>query len=115
MSSLGLGTIDKMRIVHIDACAEALYEDMADQWILDVENNVNQLFLSWDSRIGMKDDDYDIWSSDIWHALGNEDNYENAEDYAYKDPNNHKREFIRGKRKYYGFYQITFTSQGNQQ
>lgn len=111
MRSLGLGSTRRMRIVHIDACGQAKYMDMAREWI-DAES-LTQLFVSWKASIGMLDDDYDIWSRDIWLKLGEWENYWDAQDYASKDPENGKPVFILGKVAYYGFDQVTFTNQGN--
>jgi hypothetical protein len=113
MSSLGMGSTNQMRIVQIDACSQVAYDDMAAQWIIPEEGNVDQLFISWNSLIGMNDVDYDIWGREIWFRLGNGDNYWKAQDYAAKDPNNSKPSFILGKVGIKGFDQITFTSQGS--
>lgn len=115
MRSLGLGSTNQMRIVHVDACSQAKYTDMASEWIdASQEPILDQLFVSWNSLIGMLDKDFDIWSRDIWHALGESGTtYLQAQEYAKKDHENDKPYFILGKVRYYGFDQITFTSQGN--
>lgn len=113
MVTLGLGTTNKMRIVHVDCCSAAKYGDMAATWIDFSQTPIlDQLFISWNSGIGMLDPDYDIWSRDIWHALGESGTtYWDAQQYAVE--NNDKGTAILSKVQYYGFDQVTFTNQGN--
>jgi hypothetical protein len=112
MRSLGLGSTNQIRIAHVDACSQARYTDMASEWIdASQEPILDQLFVSWNSGIGMLDEDYDIWSRDIWYKLGDGSNYYDAQDYAEK--HNNKGSYILSKVQYYGFDQITFTNQGN--
>ncbi len=113
MRSLGLGLTNQIRIAHLDICSQAKYTDMARYWI-DFEEVpiLDQLFVSWNSVIGMLDDDWQKWSYDIWNQLGDGGTtYWQAQDYTSK--HNDKGSFIRSKVRYYGYDQVTFTKQGN--
>ncbi len=113
MCSLGLGWTNQIRIAHLDICSQAKYTDMARYWInFDEVPILDQLFVSWNSVIGMLDDDWQKWSYDIWNQLGDGGTtYWHAQDYASK--HNDKGSFILSKVRYYGYDQVTFTKQGN--
>jgi hypothetical protein len=116
MRSLGLGLTNRMRIVHIDSCSQGSYDDMADEWIDSVlieEPSLDQLFTSWGPGMVLYDDDWDKWSRDLWYKFGEEKNYQQAVDYALSQQEGQTFNLIRINRKHYGFYQITFTGQGN--
>jgi hypothetical protein len=118
MEILGLGTTNQMRIVHIDACSQISEEDndMAAQWIdtsIPEGDFINQLFISWNALIGMDDEDYDMWSRDIWYKLGEDitNSYSDSKTYAVQECN--KPAVIPLKADEVGYEYINFTGNGN--
>ena len=106
MCSLGLGLTNQIRIAHLDICSQAKYTDMARYWIDFEEIPVlDQLFVSWNSVIGMLDDDWQKWSYDIWNQLGDGGTtYWQAQDYASK--HNDKGSFILQPSWYNGYLRV---------
>ena len=114
MSSLGLGETDQLRIVHIDACRQTSYPDMADEWIDDVsieDPSTDQLFISWGRAVVLPNDDWDTWSRDVWHWLGDGKNYQTAKQRAFVG--NKSGGLIQSNIAEVGWMQVTFTSEGN--
>jgi len=69
MHSLNLWRSERMKIVHIDACYSALFDDMAQQWINDQIPILGQLYIGWQDEIYCGDG-WDTFSRNIWYSLG---------------------------------------------
>jgi len=82
MEDLGLEGSEQMKIVHIDACYSAKFDDMAWEWMNCNEVPIlGQIYIGW-KDLAYMDDDWDIFSKNIWYGLARGDNFYWALHYA---------------------------------
>jgi hypothetical protein len=88
--------------------------DMVAQWIdTSIAGITDQLFISWKGTVLLRNDDWDRWSRDIWYKFGEEENFEQALEYALQNQEGMAFQLISLNLNSVGYVQITFTSQGN--
>lgn len=105
MSYLGLG--EKMKIVHIDACYQVAYEDMAQVWLGaydPLEHPLGRVFISWAGWTAFDHASWENHSTNIWLSLGERgDNFHDSWEWALDQEHNPiYHELIRGSRGYRG-------------
>ncbi len=120
MDSIGLGTIERIKIVHIDACFQTRYIDMADEWMNQLIEEQDgsivsdcQLFIGWQGEVMLSDDNWDIFSRDIWHWLGEGKNYQQAMGIALQNQEGRTHDLISYSLRSIGWWQVIFNSEGN--
>jgi len=107
MASLGLGTITQLRLVQVDACEMAKYDDMARRWINFNEAIPSQLYSGYKTDCKDFAPWWQKWSYDLWNELSDSGtNYWQAFQEIQKPHNNEKGYEISQAVQWYGWEQV---------